>query len=217
MEPEKDGDDRRKPEHMHAVEAKQGPAAHVRAAAQDARQKGADGRDGAHHVRSDHRCPVGFLVPGQQVSRESEAERHQEEEGAGDPVQLPRILVGTGDEDPEHVQQDGHDHEVPCPEMDAPQHPAEGDLELKLLDASIGLGFGRDIVARQEQARQHQDQEEREGDAAEAVEIIDPSRHGLVQDAAMPAGKTQAVVEIADQTHTGIVIARSAVCDEAIS
>jgi len=68
------------------------------------------------------RCPYGNspiseLIPGQEVSRITEAEGQNEEANSNDPIELPRGPVGPCVEYPDHVKEDRHDHPMGRPTM----------------------------------------------------------------------------------------------------
>ena len=91
--------DRRQDRDVEPVEAREGRARHVGAAAQDAREQVTDDRDLRRHVGADLRREVGERVPGQQVAGEAESERQEEQQGARDPGQLARRAVRLQEED----------------------------------------------------------------------------------------------------------------------
>ena len=73
---------------------------------------------GARDVGSNCNCPVGQLVPGQQVAREREEQRQDQQHHAGNPVQGPvlmgrgPVLVGACQEHPHHVEKHNRHHQV---------------------------------------------------------------------------------------------------------
>ena len=65
--------------------------------------------------------PVALLVPGQQVAGEGDGQGQHQQDHADDPVELPRRLVGPGQQHPHHVHEDGDHHAVAGVAMQAAQ------------------------------------------------------------------------------------------------
>jgi hypothetical protein len=85
---------------------------------------------------------------------------------------------------------------VSCADETSQRH-----LAVQPLDAAIGVGFGRRVKCGEKDACQEEDDEKGEGDAAETVKVVDPSRYRLVQDTAVSAGEAKAVVEVIEKSH----------------
>ena len=96
------------------------------------------------------KSPIGILVEAHHLSRETHAERHQEQEDAEYPGQLTRKLVSAEEEDLRHVDQDNGDHEIRTPAMQRPNEPSERDAVIESLQAVPGLSRGRHIDQRQQ-------------------------------------------------------------------
>ena len=122
----------------------------------------AEDRRRAGHVRPDRDGPDGKLIPRQQIAREGEEQREQQQNHADHPVEFPRRLVTAGEEDAIHVQPCRDHHRVGTPAMQLPQdaearHVAEGE------DVVVGPFQGGPVIEHQQHAgdRLHQKQEER--------------------------------------------------------
>ncbi|MBV6519333.1 MAG: hypothetical protein HCAMLNBO_02152 [Candidatus Brocadia fulgida] len=66
-------------------------------------------RDRAHDIGSNLRGPVSFLIPGQEIAGEAETRQTEKQDNAGNPIQLPRLLVRAKDKDLKHMHK-GQDH-----------------------------------------------------------------------------------------------------------
>jgi hypothetical protein len=69
---------------------------------------------------------------------------------------------------------------------------------VQALYAPVCFGFSRSVVYGEEQTGEQLEDKERERDTAETVEIIDPSGHRFVHDAAVPARESHAFIEIVE-------------------
>ena len=157
---------------MQHVEAKQGFLSDRGISQQQKADLFADygcvaGDRGAHGDR-----PESQLIPGQQIAGEAQEQRHQQQQHAQHPVELARLLVGAGEEDAAHVQEDHRHHAVRRPAMHVAQKGAEGHRAAQVEHAVVRLGGGGHVVEHQQNARHDEDdeQEERDQSQPEGVE-----------------------------------------------
>ena len=87
------------------------------------------------------------------------------------PVELARRLVGAGEEDAAHVQEDDDHHGVGGPAVHVAQEHAERHHELQVLHAAVGRGRVRHVVEHQREAGHRQDDEQEEADEAEPERV----------------------------------------------
>ena len=139
MDPEEERRQDREPEHVQAIKTEERLASHVRTAAYKGGKLRPEDRHRAEHVGPHHRCPVRLLVPGQEVTGETERQRHREQQGTRDPSQFPGIFVGTGDEDPDHMEQHHHNHEIRGPLVHRTEQASQGHDLVQALDAGVRL------------------------------------------------------------------------------
>ena len=154
---------------MQREEPRQRPAGDDRPAQEHVDQRRSDDRRAGGDRRADPEPPVGVLVPPEDLPGEGHAERAQEQENAGDPGQLTRVLVGAKEEDLQHVQRHHEDHPIGAPEMDGAQIRAERRLIVQVLKALVRLVGRGDVHERQADAGGDLKREERERRAPEDV------------------------------------------------
>ncbi len=130
-----------------------------------------------HEVRADRDRPVRQLVPGEQIAREGEAERDQQQHHADDPVELAGFLVGTGVEDAHEMERDDEHHEVRRPAVHVADQLPEAHAGLQVLHVAVRGTDRRCVDEHQVYARHEQYPEEHHGDEAE------PERVAHAQDA----------------------------------
>src|ERR1700730_2129082 len=99
---------------MKIVKAAEGVWIHVGAATQQVEQRLSDQRHGRNHVSADSSGPIRKLAVKERASGECECQGDHEKRHSPHPVKLPRLKVGTGEEDADHVQEHGHDHQLGC-------------------------------------------------------------------------------------------------------
>ena len=134
-----------------------------------------DERGVARERRADRDRPDRELVPGQQVARERQSERQEQQDDADDPVELAWRLVRPGVEHARHVQRHAEDHEVRAPPVDVADEVAEEHPRADVLHVGVGLrgaeGGRRPVEEHQEDAgdREQDEQEERQPSEAERV------------------------------------------------
>ncbi len=133
---------------MYAKEAGQGDCRKFLAAAHDAQNPFSDARRSTGDLRSHNRGPVGFLVPGQQVTCEAEADRDQQQANTGKPGHFTGELVRAQEDHPDHVQDSQDDHGAGAIVVQAANEPTGRHLGGDILDAVIGLIWGRNVVDR---------------------------------------------------------------------
>jgi hypothetical protein len=128
------------------VEPNQGRLADNRTAEQELPNGFADDWNRSGNVGSDGDRPERQLIPWQQVAGETEKQRQNEQGDPEDPVEgtrrakdLPR-LVGAGEKDPKHVEEDQRHHEVSRDPVQPSQEPPETHRMVEVLDAPIGTG-----------------------------------------------------------------------------
>ena len=156
---------------MEHVEAQQRGLPDLVAAQQQVARLRPEDREVRDDARPDRDRPERELVPRQQVAGEGEGEREQQQQHADDPVELARRLVGAGEEDPAHVQEDDRDHAVRGPAVRVAQEHPERDRVLEVLHAAVRRGRVRDVVQHQREAGDRQAHEQEEADEAEAERV----------------------------------------------
>ena len=114
-----------------------------------------------------------------------EGQGQEEEHHPDHPVELPRALVGPGEEHPAHVEEHHRHHAVGRPAVGVAEEHPEGHRELDVLHAPVGgVGVG-DVVQHQRQPGDGEDDEEIEADQPQAqggLEAEDVDAHpGRVQ------------------------------------
>ena len=132
--------------------------------------------DDRHHLTdpgTHHRCPIGPLVPWQQIAGESEGERDQQQCDTGDPGDFSRILVGAIHDDPDHVQDRQQHHGARPPVMQTADQPAEREVVGDVGDTGVGLSRLGDVVDGEEDSRDELNRDGEEGRAAERVGPVD--------------------------------------------
>ncbi len=136
-------------------------------------------RPGDVHLHSPR--PVPFLVPGQEVSGDGEAERQPEEREPEEPVHLARALVCAEDRDLDEVRPEQHDHRIRAEVMQPTDDPAGGEAVRDVVDAGPGGGGARRVRGHEEEPR---DDLKRKEDGERAPEDVRPARpadHRLVE------------------------------------
>ena len=129
----------------------------------------ADERHAAHDRGADSQTPVSVLVETQDLTGESHAKRHQQQENSHDPGEFPRILVGSKQEHLNHMDEHQRHHEVGAPTVHGTQEPSECEIVVKRLKAVPGLGGRGHINDSQQNAGDDLQDEYRQGRAAENV------------------------------------------------
>ena len=186
-------------QHVDRVEAGQRRPSELGAATQEVGQVGADQRPGAGDVHAHHRGPEGALVERQEVAREAHHHGQDQQHDADHPVELARVLVGAEDEGARHVEPDQDDHHAGAPLVHAAHELAEEDVVRQVGDRRVGLGRGRRVVHRQEDAghRLHGEREQRR--RAQRVEPVGALRNLPVEHSGEEAGPAGALVDPTDQ------------------
>ena len=167
-------------EHVQHVPAQQGLGADHDAAQQQEVRLLRDERRVPRERRAHGDRPDRELVPRQQVARERQAEREEQQDHADDPVELARRLVGPGVEHAGHVQRHAEDHEVGAPPVQVAHEVAEEHRRADALHVGERLRApdvgGRPVEEHQEDAgdREQDEQEERQPAQAERVGQLQP-------------------------------------------
>ncbi len=140
--------------------------------------------------------PTLVAVPRQEVAREPEEERAEEEQHAAHPGQLPRLPVGLEEPDADQVDEDEGDHEGRRPGMDRAHDPAQGDVGHDPGDARVRLLESRPVVEGQDDAGHDLDEEEnQDGAAGVHPDRVAAPGDGLVPHEAQHGLKAQPLVE----------------------
>ena len=166
-------------EDVQREEARQRLPRDDRAAEQQVHHLASQQRRAPHDRRADAEAPVGVLIEAQHLAGERHPEGAEEQEDAGDPGQLARVLVGAEEEHLRHVDAHHGDHEVRAPAVHRAQVPAERLLVVQHLEALPGAGGRGHVDRRQADAGDHLDHEQDERSAAEDI----PPARGLARDA----------------------------------
>jgi hypothetical protein len=107
-------------------EAGQRQVADLRAALEKVAQAVAKGRNCTDDPEADPGRPVGFLVPGEQVTGERQSQSTDQKQHADHPGELARPLVGAPDEDLHEVRQQQDDHGAGAPVVPARTNAPSG-------------------------------------------------------------------------------------------
>jgi hypothetical protein len=117
-------------------------------AEQEERHVGADQGDGEQHALEDAQPGAGEQVVGERVAEQAFGERQGEQDDADDPVELARLAVGAGEEDPQHVAQDrGHEQDG-CPVVDLPHEQPATDVEADVQRGRVRLAHVHAVQRR---------------------------------------------------------------------
>ncbi len=158
---------------MGAEEPRQRQPGDLRAAQHHVLQRITHDRDHGADLGADDRCPVGPLVPRQEIAGEAEGEGHQQEHDTGQPGHLARVLVGAVDDHAHHVQDDEQDHGARTPVVKAADQPPQGKVVGDVFDAGVGLlGIGHVVQRQQDPGGELQDHRKERG-AAQGVGPVD--------------------------------------------
>ena len=119
-------------------------------------------------VRADGDCPVGQLIPRQEVSRERQPECRHEQRQADQPVELARLSVRGRIEGARHVEDHRDHHHVSGPAVDVPHEAAGRHHEVDVLDRLVGdVGVGL-VIEHQQHAGHERDEKRRHARNPEA-------------------------------------------------
>ena len=158
---------------VQAVEAGDRLVAVVGAANQDPLQIRPRDRRPAHDVGRDLGRPIALLVPRQQVSRQAEAEREEQQCHPEPPVKLARPAISPGPEHLEEVQHQQNDHRLRGEVMDAADEPAPPHLVADIEDARPGHRRRRAVRRHQKDPGKDLDHEH---DRQRRAEDVSPAR-----------------------------------------
>ena len=132
----------------------------------------------------DPQASAGQQVVGQRVAEQALEQAEREQSDADQPVDLARLAVRTGEEDPDHVREDRGHEQVGGPMVDLPHQQAAAHVKADLQGRGVGLahphaaqrdvrpvvnniGHARLEPQRQERPGEQQDDERVEDDLAE--------------------------------------------------
>jgi len=107
---------------MQYIEAKQGLMADLIRPQKKETNIIPDERSIIHNGCSHGDSPISQLIPGEKVSCITESNGQDEKANSNDPIELPGGPVGTCVKDPDHMQEDRHDHPVSSPPMEVSQN-----------------------------------------------------------------------------------------------
>ncbi len=155
---------------------------------------------------TDAQPPVGVLIPPKNLARECHPQGAQEEQDAGDPRQLARILVSAPEKDLDHVERHHEDHGVRAPEMNGPQIPSKDGLVVQVHEALVRLVRRRNIDESETDPGDDLEHEEDHGGAAEHVGPArgaprHPMLHGEREDPAEPRSLLEPAADRVEQGH----------------
>ena len=181
--------------HVKCVETGERGGREVGTGPQEVSQVRTDHGAGGGDVVGHDRRPEGTLVEGQQVTGETHDHGQDQQHDADDPVHLARVLVGTEEEGPGHVQEDQDDHEAGAPLVEAAHELAEEDLVGHVGDRGVGLRGRRRVVHRQEHAGDGLHHEDEHRRRTQGVEPVGPLGHVTGQKCGVDGGAGGARVE----------------------
>ena len=124
-----------------------------------------DKRRGRGHVGSHGNGPVRKLIPRQQITRETQRQCQHQQDHAETPVEFPWRPVGSGVEDPHHVQDADHDHCMSRPAMHVSQKQTEGNRIPQVFHIAVGTVHVRNIIEHQQSAGQRQNHKQQKRDS----------------------------------------------------
>jgi hypothetical protein len=176
----------------------------------EVRQVGADDRDALQHALEDPQPGAGQLVVGQRVAEQPLDQAQREQDDPDQPVDLARLAVGAGEEDPQHMDGDRDHEQVGGPVVDLPdQQPAadiEGDPQRRLVRLAHRHAVQLDVRAvvqdlvrrrheeqRKERPGQQQDDERPQRDLAQHERPV--VREHLPHEHAQAACRVEPVVK----------------------
>ena len=130
-------------------------------------------RSRARHVGSDGDGPEAELVIRQQVAGERQQQREHQQDDADRPVELPRLLIRSGQKDAEHMELNRQHHRVRRPTVHVAQQLAVRDVGCQVENVAEGLHLRRVVVKHQQNAGpgQHPEQIEPMGIASRRMVV----------------------------------------------
>ena len=159
--------------HVQGEEAIQGNARDQVVAAYPGHQVLTHHGDGPEQ-RDDHlRAPVGHLAPGQHVAHKRLGHEHHENQHAENPDQFPRLLIGTVQQGPEHVQVDDHEKRRCAGGVHVAQHPAVIHLAHDVLDGRESALLAGVVAHGQPDAGQQLVDQYQQGEDSEEIPEIE--------------------------------------------
>ncbi len=192
-------------QHVDRVEAGDRGRAELGTGAQEVSQVGAENGRGAVEVDGDDRRPVGALVERQQVAGQPHHQRQHEQDHPDHPVQLARVLVGTEEEGPAHVEEDQDHHHRRAPLVHAAHEFAEEDVVGEVAHRLVGLDRGGRVVHRQEDPGYRLGDEGEQGRRAERVEPVRALRDLAEEHPGEQPRRPGALVDPADEVDPGVL------------
>ena len=105
-------------------------------------------RSGASNFYTDHRCPIRFLIPRQQVTGETESQYNQEHQDPSNPRHLSWRFIGGVRYNAQQVQEHDNHHRTGTPMVQAPHKAAEHHLLADVVHSVISVVRRRRIVKR---------------------------------------------------------------------
>ena len=171
-------------QHVDRVEPRDDRVTRELAAEQEERHVGADDRAGLQEAVRGPDAGAGQQVVGQRVAGEALERAEEQEQAADHPVELARLAVRTGEEDPQQVDHHRRDEDHRRPVVHLTHEQAAAHVEGQLQGRGVRLGHlhaaqrvvgalvvdlahARDVPEGQEDTREQQDHEAPEGDLAE--------------------------------------------------
>jgi hypothetical protein len=170
---------RRDEEDMKGEEAAQSGAADAVASEDEARDLAAHDRHAPRLRRAHDDGPDRGLIPPEQLTGERQCEGQQQEDGAGEPVELAGELVRRHQVGARHVDADEQHHGRRAEVVHAAQEPAEQRLFRDELQAVVRLAARRHVGSGERDAGGDLEDEGEESRAAEDVPPPGPRRHRM--------------------------------------
>ena len=172
---------------MHSIKTSQRDRAEVIPTAQDAQQKIAQEGNRADDFCA-YRCrPVSPLVPGEQISSKAHPYGRKKQDHTSQPGDLARVLVGTVDDDPEHVEDRQRHHRRGPPMMETSHEPAEREGAVDVDDRVVGVLDAWHVVDREQDSRHELVDDDEQGRAAEERRSILNAYTDLLQSPLTPS------------------------------
>lgn len=151
---------RRQQQHMCRIPPEQRQRTDINATPQEDRHPLPDERSAPGDVDRDRRRPIRFLIPGQEITGEGEAEDHEQEHDADEPCQVAWLLIRSEHNDSQHVYDGSHDDEAGAEHMKPPENAPEREAFHGKPHAVVRKLRRRHVVHRQDNAGEELEREQ---------------------------------------------------------
>ena len=180
---------------MQAVKTRERDHTHGSIAADEPGHVGTGQGRLAGDLGCDDGAPIGAVVPGQEIARQTVGERKQQQHDAGHPGSFARLFIRSIHEHLDHVKHHHHDQHAGAPVVETADETTAGQLGEDVSQAVVGVAGGRRVVERQQDTGEGLDEEEEQRNAAENLAPTAGSGDLLVEEIADGGLDPGAVVE----------------------